>query len=526
MKKTFAALSPLIKISLPAAAAVVVAMSGGGVQSRTASRSTRSRKSVTSSVTTSAPPAHDPIFAFSAPAPRPTTGQTAKQVSNVTTGEEAQTGAYPTWCGGSVTGHSSGALLYRLNGGAGLLGNPELATQAHCSLSRCVGGIHAGEFCDSNTFCAGGGGNTAPTIIGAVAGQAVNDNSTVSPFTGVTIGDVDSPAQTQSVSVTLDTAAKGSFTTLNGFSNAGSGVYTFSGTAANATTAIRGLVFTPAANRVAPGSTETTTFTISTNDGVASAVTNNTTTVVSTSINDSPTITGATAGHAVNDNSTVSPFSSVIIGDVDSPAQTQSVSVTLDTAAKGSFTTLNGFSNAGSGVYTFSGTAANATTAIRGLVFTPAANRVAPGSTETTTFTISTNDGVASAVTNNTTTVVSTSINNAPVFVTATTASFTVMANSSNTDISSYLAITDPDTGSQTETWTVSVATNHGGTVTAGTTATSGAGSRTPTGWYYHPATGFVGTETFTIQVSDGTNTATRAFSITVTRPGFHQLWG
>jgi len=248
--------------------------------------------------------------------------------------------------------------------------------------------------------------------------------------------------------------------------------------------------------------------------------------VTATSINDAPTITGASAGQAVNDNATISPFSSVIIGDVDSPAQTQSVSVTLDTAAKGSFTTLNGFSNAGSGVYTFSGTAANATTAIRGLVFTPAANRVAPGSTETTTFTISTNDGVASAVTNNTTTVVSTSINNAPVFVTATTASFTVMANSSNMDISSYLAITDPDTGSQTETWTVSVATNHGGTVTAGTTATSGAGSRTPTGWHYHPATGFVGTETFTIQVSDGTNTATRAFSITVTRPGFHQLWG
>src|SRR5205085_450849 len=38
--------------------------------------------------------------------------------------------------------------------------------------------------------------NTLPTITGAVAGQPVNDNATISPFTGVTIGDVNVPAQT------------------------------------------------------------------------------------------------------------------------------------------------------------------------------------------------------------------------------------------------------------------------------------------------------------------------------------------
>src|SRR5438067_9121919 len=83
------------------------------------------------------------------------------------------------------------------------------------------------------------------------------------------------------------------------------------------------LVFAPTANRVAVGLTETTTFTISTDDGVAAAVTDNTTTVVSTSINDAPTITGTVAGQAVNDDSTISPFGGVTIGDVDVPAQTQ-----------------------------------------------------------------------------------------------------------------------------------------------------------------------------------------------------------
>ena len=108
--------------------------------------------------------------------------------------------------------------------------------------------------------------NVAPGIADATAGQAVNDNSTVAPFITVTIGDIDSPAQTEKVTVTLDNAAKGVFTpaslSTSGFVSIGGGAYTFSGTAAQATTAIRALVFDPADNRVAPGSTETTSLTL------------------------------------------------------------------------------------------------------------------------------------------------------------------------------------------------------------------------------------------------------------------------
>jgi outer membrane biosynthesis protein TonB len=258
--------------------------------------------------------------------------------------------------------------------------------------------------------------NDAPTISGASAGQAVNDNATVSPFTGITIGDADTPAQTQTVSVTLDTAAKGALSNLGGGSyDAGTGVYTFSGTAAEATTAIRGLVFTPTTNRVNPALTETTTFTISTDDGVAAATTNNTTTVVSTSVNDAPAVGGATAVTNINDTATATPFSAFTISDADT-AQSQTLTVTLDAAAKGALSNLGtGAYNAATGVYTFTGTAAQAQAAIRALVFTPTANRAAPAGTETTTFTVSVSDGVAAAATDATTTVVSTSINDAPV---------------------------------------------------------------------------------------------------------------
>jgi len=94
------------------------------------------------------------------------------------------------------------------------------------------------------------------------------------------------------VNVSLDAAAKGAFTAASlaasGFVDQTSGVYRFSGTAADATTAIRRLVFMPTENRVVPGATEDTTFTISVNDGRRAAVTDDTTVVHALSANDAP----------------------------------------------------------------------------------------------------------------------------------------------------------------------------------------------------------------------------------------------
>ncbi len=104
--------------------------------------------------------------------------------------------------------------------------------------------------------------NAVPTISDTTPGQAVNDNATVSPFSGVT----------------LDDDAKGA---LSATSIASTSV-------ANAQTTLRAITFNPADNRVVVGNTETTTFTITANDGSANG-TDSTTTVVSTSINDTPT---------------------------------------------------------------------------------------------------------------------------------------------------------------------------------------------------------------------------------------------
>jgi cytochrome c peroxidase len=108
----------------------------------------------------------------------------------------------------------------------------------------------------------------APTITGTGPQPDVNDNDALSPFRSTTIGDPDTPAQQLTVTVTLDSAVKGRFSSLNGFTATAGGQVTFLGTAAAATAAIRGLVFQPRAGRLPVNATEMVRFAVSANDGL------------------------------------------------------------------------------------------------------------------------------------------------------------------------------------------------------------------------------------------------------------------
>jgi len=330
--------------------------------------------------------------------------------------------------------------------------------------------------------------NAAPDIGGVAAGQAVNDDATVTPFSAVTIADDD--GDNVSVTIALDDAAKGGFTagslTASGFVDAGGGSYTLTSRApGDAQSAIRALVFDPAENRVAPGTTETTTFTITVNDGTTDTV-DNTTTVDSTSINDAPVIGGFTAGQSVDDNATISPFTGATISDPDT-GQPLTVTVTLDDAAKGALTNLGSFTDQGGGVYEAIGlaNAAAAESALRALVFDPAENRVAPGATETTTFTVAVSDGVAT-VDNDTTTIVSTAINDAPT-ATNMTQVVTYTEDPGGAVALDDIVVTEPDVG-QPVTATLTLNAPEAGSLSTGTfgAATSsydaGAGIWTVTG--------------------------------------------
>ncbi|MES2701288.1 MAG: Ig-like domain-containing protein [Bacteroidota bacterium] len=104
-----------------------------------------------------------------------------------------------------------------------------------------------------------------------------------------------------------------------------------------------------------------------------------------------------------------------------------------------------------------------------------------------------------------------------------TTPSFTggttlaVCQNASATSINANLAITDAAaSGAATETWTVTSSPSHGSLSGFPYSTSSTGGAVTPSGLTYTPTAGYSGSDAFTIQVSNGTSTASQTVNVTV----------
>lgn len=265
---------------------------------------------------------------------------------------------------------------------------------------------------DNNTTVVATAVNHAPTISGAMANQSVTDNSTIQPFANVTVTDVYSKSPVVTVTISLNNAANGVFN--NGslaaakFYALGNGFYRFTGTPLNATFGLHLLTFVPTAHQVPPGMHVTTVFTLSVNDGAAFTSDGNTS-VVATSQEAPPTISGVASILSLSDNNQKLLFTGASVADVFSPARTLNATISLDNPANGSFSMASllasGFVQTGAhtGIYTYTGTAAQITTALHKLVFVPTAHQVPHGQQVFTNFTVSVSDGVGTANTSMTT---------------------------------------------------------------------------------------------------------------------------
>ncbi|MBX3745654.1 MAG: tandem-95 repeat protein [Verrucomicrobiae bacterium] len=252
------------------------------------------------------------------------------------------------------------------------------------------------------------GVNDPPTLENAGPDTlSITDKQTVTPFAGVTIGEVDDQGNEPiEVRVVLDDPAGGRLTHLGGFAETvyGNGAYAFQGTAAAATAAIRGLVFEPTENYVTVPATWTFTFDILVTDPHVTLPTAGSVQVQVQAINDPPVISGTLTGQPVYYRGRIKPFASVTITELDDlTLQPLGVTLSFD-ATRGALVNLNGFTAQGSGVFGFAGTAAQATAALRGVVFEPdTANRlvvdlVPPPGSEETFFTLTVEDGYAAPV--------------------------------------------------------------------------------------------------------------------------------
>ncbi len=174
--------------------------------------------------------------------------------------------------------------------------------------------------------------NDPPTLTGGAA-SVTNDETTLKPFSLVTLADVDT-STTDIVTITLSSgdisSSDGNGTIASGATWVSAGTYTLSGLTSVVATALAALVFTPTAHEVIAGSTVTTGFTVlvsQTGGGSTNTATNTASSVVATAVNDPPTLTGGSMS-STNDETTLKPFSLVTLADVDT-STTDIVTITL-----------------------------------------------------------------------------------------------------------------------------------------------------------------------------------------------------
>lgn len=233
--------------------------------------------------------------------------------------------------------------------------------------------------------------NDLPVLGGTfTTAGTVNDNATTTPFSSVTVADVES----DNVSITITyTGANGTLTGTGITGSAGSYTMT-SASLASVQSNLQGLTFTPTANQVAPASTVVTTFTLTPNDGTGNGSANATTVITATSINDNPTLTGEPTDVTVTEDAASNvDLSAVSLADVDVTGADFTLVIT---AGAGTLTATTGggvtVTNSGTGAITLTGTPANIDTYLNtasNIKYTSAANT---NGNDATTLTLTVND--------------------------------------------------------------------------------------------------------------------------------------
>jgi Ca2+-binding RTX toxin-like protein len=228
------------------------------------------------------------------------------------------------------------------------------------------------------------------------------------PFIDATVADGDTAAL---LTLTLTWEA-GELTLLGSLAPTvdlgGVATLVLTGAAAAVNTALQGLMFVPVSNLAAPGSAIDSTITLVARDDIRTDSVTATVAVTATGVQDAPTLTGLIDYAMLTDQQTLLPFGAIDLEDPDAEAgvvgaQTLTATVTLSDPANGTLGgVFGGAFDAGTGVWTFSGSTGDVEAALLALVFTPTLHQVPAGEVVTTTFVITVSDGIDTVLDTNT----------------------------------------------------------------------------------------------------------------------------
>ena len=413
------------------------------------------------------------VIAFKRGGGAPNTSPTIANISDRSTLEDTATGAISFTVGdgetaaGSLTlsGTSSNASVVTSGGiafgGTGANRTVSVTPVANASGTATITvTVSDGSLTASDTFVLTVTAVNDPPTIGSVANQTTAGGVAVGPLP-VTVGDL----ETAPASLTL--SASSSDLTLVPVAN-----IVFGGTGANRTVTV-----TPAT-----GSTGTALVTLTVNDGTGTAATSFNVTV--TASNTAPTISN------IADRSTLEDTATGAVAFTVGDGETAAGSLTLSGASSNQSVVANG------GI-AFGGSGANRTVSVA-----PVAN-----ANGTATITVTVSDGSLTA--SDTFVLTVTAVNDPP-----TIGSVANQTTNLGTGVGP-LALTVGDVETAAGSLTLSASSSNPTLVPVGNIVLGGTGAnRTVSAT---PAAGLTGVATITLTVSDGTDTASTSFTLTVT---------
>ncbi|WP_413044195.1 DUF4347 domain-containing protein [Pseudomonas sp. YJ42] len=270
---------------------------------------------------------------------------------------------------------------------------------------------------------------------------------TEDPGGSVAIGDIvvsdADGGDTITATLTLNNTSAGSLTTgtfgsaISSY-NAGTGVWTVTGSVADVNAALAAVAFTPAANW-----DQDVAIATRIRDAANTGPADGTITLDVTPVNDAPTATNLTQSKAATEGGSVVALDDIVVTDVDT-GDTITATLTLSDPAAGVLTTgvfgsaISSY-NAGAGVWTVTGSVADVNAALAAVALAPSANN-----DQNFTVTTRIRDAAGTGPADGTINVTVTPVNDAPV-VTTTGGTDAFTEDGSATVIDSGLTLSDID---------------------------------------------------------------------------------